>query len=40
LKLRGWIRSDEPHPLADRRPESDVAVLQEIGEQLGVVSNQ
>jgi hypothetical protein len=39
LKLRGWIQSDEPHPLADRRPESDVAVLREMGERLGVVSN-
>jgi dihydrodipicolinate synthase/N-acetylneuraminate lyase len=40
LKLRGWIKSDEPHPQADRRPESDVAVLQEIGERLGVISEQ
>jgi hypothetical protein len=39
LKLRGWIQSDEPHPLANRRPESDVAVLREMGERLGVVSN-
>jgi dihydrodipicolinate synthase/N-acetylneuraminate lyase len=39
LKLRGWIQSDEPHPLANRRPESDVAVLWEMGERLGVVSN-
>jgi dihydrodipicolinate synthase/N-acetylneuraminate lyase len=37
LKLRGWIESDEPHPLAERRPESDVAVLREIGERLGVI---
>lgn len=37
LKLRGWIQSDEPHPLAERRPESDIPVLQEIGERLGVI---
>jgi hypothetical protein len=40
LKLRGWIQSDAPHPKADCRPDSDVAVLREIGERLGVVSNQ
>lgn len=36
LKLRGWITSDEPHPLASRRPESDVAILGEIGNRLGI----
>ncbi|GIK75253.1 MAG: dihydrodipicolinate synthase family protein [Chloroflexota bacterium] len=38
LKLRGWIASDAPHPRADRRPESDVAILRELGERLGVVN--
>lgn len=37
LKLRGWIASDTPHPQAARRPASDVAILREIGERLGVV---
>lgn len=37
LKLRGWIKCDAPHPLADRRPDSDVAVLREIGQRLGIV---
>ncbi|MFO7634499.1 MAG: dihydrodipicolinate synthase family protein [Caldilinea sp.] len=38
LKLRGWIASDAPHPRAGRRPESDVAILRELGERLGVVT--
>jgi hypothetical protein len=40
LKLRGWIESDQPHPAAERRPSSDVAVLREIGERLGVIGNR
>jgi dihydrodipicolinate synthase/N-acetylneuraminate lyase len=38
LKLRGWIANDAPHPRAERRPQSDVAILREIGERLGVVN--
>lgn len=38
LKLRGWIASDAPHPRADRRPESDVAILRELGERLGIIN--
>ena len=34
LKLRGWIESDEPHPKALRRPESDIEILRKILEQL------
>ncbi|MBE2222083.1 MAG: dihydrodipicolinate synthase family protein [Anaerolineae bacterium] len=30
LKLRGWIDCDHPHPQAHTRPDSDVAILQEI----------
>jgi dihydrodipicolinate synthase/N-acetylneuraminate lyase len=30
LKLRGWLQSDCPHPRAERRPESDIAVLRDI----------
>ncbi len=38
LKLRGWIACDAPHPQADRRPASDVAVLRELAERLGVLA--
>ena len=34
LKLRGWTKSNEPHPNAPRRPESDIEVLQKILDQL------
>jgi len=34
LKLRGWIASDQPHSLVPRRPDSDVAILRDILEQL------
>jgi dihydrodipicolinate synthase/N-acetylneuraminate lyase len=34
LKLRGWIPSDEPHPDAPRRPESDIEILKRIMAQL------
>jgi dihydrodipicolinate synthase/N-acetylneuraminate lyase len=37
LRLRGWLASDATHPQAERRPESDVAVLRAIAEQLGVL---
>ncbi|MCI0576150.1 MAG: dihydrodipicolinate synthase family protein [Chloroflexi bacterium] len=37
LTLRGWLQSDAPHPAAERRPASDLAVLKDIGERLGVV---
>ena len=30
LKLRGWLKSDYPHPRAERRPEGDTAVLRDI----------
>jgi dihydrodipicolinate synthase/N-acetylneuraminate lyase len=30
LKLRGWLKSDSPHPQAQRRPQSDVVVLRDI----------
>lgn len=38
LKLRGWIMSDEPHPLGMRRPDSDREVLREIAQRLGVLA--
>lgn len=34
LKLRGWLESDAPHPNAQRRPDSDLPILQNILEQL------
>jgi dihydrodipicolinate synthase/N-acetylneuraminate lyase len=34
LKLRGKIKSAEPHPNAQRRPDSDVAILRDISERL------
>jgi dihydrodipicolinate synthase/N-acetylneuraminate lyase len=37
LKLRGWITTDRTHPQSVERPGSDVAVLREIGERLGVL---
>jgi dihydrodipicolinate synthase/N-acetylneuraminate lyase len=37
LKLRGWVRSDRTHPASAERPETDVAILREIGERLGVL---
>ncbi|MEL6150613.1 MAG: dihydrodipicolinate synthase family protein [Chloroflexota bacterium] len=37
LKLRGWIDSNNPHSDGDRRPDSDIAVLRDIAERLGVL---
>jgi dihydrodipicolinate synthase/N-acetylneuraminate lyase len=37
LKLRGWIACDEPHPRGQRRPESDIAVLRELGQRMGII---
>jgi dihydrodipicolinate synthase/N-acetylneuraminate lyase len=37
LKLRGWIRSDATHPKSPSRPSSDIEVLRDIGQRLGVV---
>jgi hypothetical protein len=34
LKLRGWLKSDCPYPKAERRPQSDIAVLQDILQRL------
>jgi dihydrodipicolinate synthase/N-acetylneuraminate lyase len=30
LKLRGWIKSDSPHPRGLHRPESDISILKQI----------
>lgn len=37
LALRGWLRSDHTHPRAAQRPASDVAILREIADRLGVL---
>lgn len=37
LKLRGWCDCDAPHPRGIRRPDSDIAVLRELGERMGVL---
>jgi hypothetical protein len=34
LRLRGWIQTSLTHPLSAQRPESDVAILENILEQL------
>lgn len=37
LKLRGWLTCDHTHPASPRRGESDLTVLREIGQKLGVM---
>lgn len=37
LHLRGWCSSNETHPDSPQRPETDIAVLKELGERLGVL---
>ena len=37
LKLRGVIPGDRPHPRSPRRPESDVALLDDIRDRLEAV---
>ena len=37
LKLRGWIGCDDTHPRNAKRPESDIEVLRELGQRMGVV---
>ncbi len=37
LKLRGWFKSDTPHPKAPGRPVSDVVILQDIVDRLKVI---
>jgi hypothetical protein len=36
LKLRGWIGCDATHPKSPTRPESDIAIMREIGHELGI----
>ncbi len=37
LKLRGWINSHQTHPQSPRRPDSDIAILRDIAERLGLL---
>lgn len=37
LKLRGWIGCDQTHPQSPRRPQSDIAILSDIAERLGIL---
>ena len=37
LKLRGWIQSDQTHRQSPRRPDSDVAILRDIAQRLGIL---
>ncbi|MEO8612232.1 MAG: dihydrodipicolinate synthase family protein [Chloroflexota bacterium] len=37
LCLRRWIKSDMPHPTMERRPASDMAILRDIADRLGLV---
>lgn len=38
LKLRGWIASNQTHQNAQRRPESDIEILREIGRMLEIIA--
>lgn len=37
LHLRGWTSSNRPHPQGQTRPDSDIAILRELGQRLGVL---
>jgi dihydrodipicolinate synthase/N-acetylneuraminate lyase len=37
LHLRGWTSTNRPHPQGQTRPESDIAILRELGQRLGVL---
>jgi dihydrodipicolinate synthase/N-acetylneuraminate lyase len=37
LKLRAWIKTNKTHPDSPERPASDIAILQNIAERLGVL---
>lgn len=37
LKLRGWIATNKTHPASATRPDSDIDILRELGQRLGVV---
>ena len=37
LKLRGWITTHRTHPQSPERPDSDIAILENIAERLGIL---
>lgn len=37
LKIRGWIDSDQTHRDSPRRPESDIPILRDIADRLGLL---
>lgn len=37
LNLRGWITTNKTHPQSPERPKSDVAILRDIAERMGVL---
>lgn len=37
LKLRGWLNCDRTHPRSPERPASDIEVLRELGQRMGVL---
>ena len=38
LKLRGWLTTNRTHPESPERPESDIEVLEELADRLGVLA--
>jgi len=40
LKLRGWLKSDSPHPAALHRPQKDITILREILSRLKVLDGE
>ena len=40
LKLRGWIDCDDTHPDSPSRPASDIAILRDIAERLGLLGER
>ena len=37
LKLRGWIQANQTHPDSPPRPDSDIPILKDIAERLGIL---
>lgn len=40
LRIRGWLKSDRPHPSTPRRPESDLPILRTFAEQMDVLGSK
>lgn len=37
LKLRGWIKTNKTHPNSPSRPDSDIEILRDIADRLGIL---